>query len=549
MRIYDIFTEKLFNFNVLEMELEEDIPEEDDSISIPFIQIKRKLTVWEIEKILTHIANNDFAKILFIKIRDLHIGLARAETIRKRLLEVKKSGVIIYAYLEGSGNAEYLVASAANKIIIPPWSVLNIIGLKAEAIFLKDALDKIEVEEHFKSVGEYKSAVETFRLNKMSKPHKEMMTSLLDDLFGQLTKSISKGRDIKPDKVTGLIDDAPFLPEDAKKNKLVDAIGYENEVLNEIESKLENKVRKIDSTKYLRLLKVKDKIRSLTSLFNSDISCVALITDTGMITPGESKGRGRTKNIGHVTTLKMLRDVSKNKRIKAIIYRLSSPGGSGVSSDLICKELEVISKEIPVVVSMSDVAASGGYLIPLGANKIVCEPFTLTGSIGVFGGKFNVKKLFSRLGINIESISKGKQSLMYSPTTGFTETEDKKIAEMMKSLYEKFLKRVSEARKLPLKDAEKCAKGRVWTGNQAKELKLVDEFGGIMDSIKLAAKEADLDYKNLLVKVIKKPKVFDLSVLGKNFGLASKFDEYMDKIINLSDEDVKALMPLFIRIK
>jgi len=549
MKFYDRITEKLFNFNVLEMELEEDIPEEDDSISIPFVQIKRKLTVWEIEKILAHIADNDFAKILFIKIRDLHIGLSRAETIRKRLIEVKKSGVIIYAYLEGSGNAEYLVASAANKIIIPPWSVLNIIGLKAEAMFLKDALDKIEVEEHFKSVGEYKSAVETFRLNKMSKPHKEMLTSLLDDLFRQLTISISEGRDIKPDKITELIDHAPFLPEDAKKNKLVDTIGYENEVLNEIEIKLENKIRKIDSDKYLKLLKVKDKIRSLISLFNSDISSVALITDTGMITPGESKGRGRAKNIGHVTTLKMLRSVSKNKKIKAIIYRILSPGGSGVSSDLICKELEVISKEIPVVVSMSDVAASGGYLIPLGANKIVCEPFTLTGSIGVFGGKFNVKKLFSRFGINIESISKGKQSLMYSPTTGFTETEDMKIAEMMKSLYEKFVKRVSEARKLPLKDAEKCAKGRVWTGNQAKELKLVDEFGGIIDSIKLAAIEADLDYKNLLIKVIKKPKVFDLSVLGKNFGLASIFDEYMDKIINLSDEDVKALMPLFIRIK
>ena len=427
--------------------------------------------------------------------------------------------------------------------------MLNIIGLKAETIFLKDALDKIEVEEHFKSVGEYKSAVETFRFNKMSKPHKEMITSILDDLFNRLTLSISESRSIKPSKIADLINNAPLLPEDARKYKLIDAIGYENEIINEIESKLDNKVRKIDSHKYLKLLRVKDRVRSFISWFKSDSSSIALLTDTGMITPGESKGRGRTKNIGHVTTLKMLRDVAKNKRIKAVVYRISSPGGSGVSSDLICKELEVISKLKPVVVSMSDVAASGGYLIPLGGNKIVCEPFTLTGSIGVFGGKFNVKKLFSRLGINIESVSKGKQSLMYSPTTGFTGMEDEKISQMMKSMYDKFVKRVSESRKLSLKEAENNAKGRVWTGSQAKERKLVDEFGGIMDSIKIAAKEAELDYNNLYIKVIKKPKVFDLSVLGKNFSLASVLDEYMDKIINLSDDDVKALMPLFIKIK
>jgi len=549
MRLYDSLSEKLFNFNVLELELDGEVPEEDDSISIPLIQIKRKLTVWDIERILTHVASKESIKILVVKIKDLQIGLARAETIRRKILEVRNSGIKVYAYLEGSGNIEYLIASAAQKIIIPPWSVLNIIGLKAEVVFLKDALKKIDVEQHFKSVGEYKSAVETFTLNKMSRPHREMLTSLLDDLFKQLCISISQGRGIKLDKLTDLVDEAPFLPDESINNNLVDAVGYEACISEEIENSFDHKVKRVDADKYLKILRIKDRIRSLFSIFNRHSAIIALITDTGMITSGESKGKGRAKNIGHSTTLKTLREIYKNDKIKAVVYRISSPGGSGVSSDLICKELEVLSTKIPVIVSMSDVAASGGYLIPLGASKIVADPFTITGSIGVFGGKFNIKNLFSKFGINIESISKGKHSLMYSPTKGFTETEDKKISDMMKSLYDKFVKRVSDARKLSLKDAEKCAKGRVWTGNQAKNLKLVDGFGGIMDSIKLAAKEADLDEKNLIVRTIKKPNLLDLSVLGKSFGFSSIFDDYLDKIINLSREDVKALMPFIINIK
>ncbi len=268
-----------------------------------------------------------------------------------------------------------------------------------------------------------------------------------------------------------------------------------------------------------------------------------------MITPGDSKGRGNSKNIGHNTTIKALREVYKSNKLKALVYRVSSPGGSGLSSDLICKELEKLSKKIPVVVSMSDVAASGGYLIALGGNKIIADPFTLTGSIGVFGGKINVANFLKRFGINIESVNKGKNALMFSPTKGFSEGESKKITSMMKDLYDKFITSVSQARKLTKAETEKNAKGRVWTGNQAKELKLIDEFGGIHDSVKLVASLAKIDMRKVIVRIVKKPKVLDLSTLGKSFGFASVYDEYTDKLDMLANEDVKIIMPFILKIK
>ncbi len=549
MNLYDSFINKLFSSNLLQIELEGDIAEETDSISIPFIQIKKKPTVWEIEKTLTHVANNDYIKCVIVKIRDLQIGLARAETIRRKIYEVRKSGVKVLTYLEGSGNAEYLIASASDKIIVPPWSTLNLIGLKAEVIFLKDAFEKYDIEPHFKSVGEFKSAVETFTSNKMSKAHREMLDSLLGDLFKQLGLSISQGRNKTPSSIEKIIDNGPYLPEEALSNGLIDLVGYEQDIYTEVQKLLDKKIKRIDIDRYIKLLNIKDKIRSLVSVFKKDAFNIGLLTDTGMITPGDSKGRGRSKNIGHNTTIKALREVYKSNKLKALVYRVSSPGGSGLSSDLICRELENISSKMPVIISMSDVAASGGYLIALGGSKIMADPFTLTGSIGVFGGKINIANFLKRFGVNIESVSKGKNAMMFSPTKGFSESESEKIVAMMKDLYDKFITRVSEARKLTKTVTEKSAKGRVWTGNQAKELKLIDAFGGIHDSIKLAASEAKIDIKKVIVRTVKKPKLFDLSMLGKNFGFGSIYDDYIEKFNMLSKEDVKTLMPFIINIK
>ncbi|NIP39573.1 MAG: signal peptide peptidase SppA [Candidatus Dadabacteria bacterium] len=549
MRLYESFITKLFSFNLIEIELEGDIPEESESIPIPFIQIKTKPTVWQIEKTLTHITQNNYIRCVVLKIKDLHIGLARANAIRTKIQEVRMSGVKVLTYLEGSGNAEYLIASASDKIVIAPWSALNLIGLKAEIVFLKDAFEKYDIEPHFKSVGEFKSAVETFTSSKMSKAHKEMLDSLLGDLFKQLATSISQGRNKTLAGIEKIIDSGPYLPDEALKNGLIDAIGYDHDFDSEVEKLLDHQIKKIEIEKYIKLLHFKDRIRSLISIFKKDAFNIGILTDTGMITQGESQGRGRSKNIGHNTTIKALREVYKSDKIKALVYRVSSPGGSGLSSDLICSELENLSEKIPVVVSMSDVAASGGYLIALGGNKIVTDPFTLTGSIGVFGGKINVANFLKRFGINIESVQKGEHALMFSPTKGFSETESKKIVAMMKDLYDKFISRVSSARKLTKIKTESNAKGRVWTGSQAKELKLIDEFGGIYDSVKIAASLANLDMSKVIVKTVKKPKILDLSTLGKSFGFASVYDDYIDKLNMLSNEDAKTLMPFILKIK
>ncbi|NIT12932.1 MAG: hypothetical protein GTN99_01405, partial [Candidatus Dadabacteria bacterium] len=242
MNLYDRFVNTLFSYNLLEIELEGDIPEESETIPIPFIQIKSKPTVWQIEKTLTHVADHDYMKCVVLKIKDLHIGLARAESIRRKIYEVRQEGIKVLAYLEASGNAEYLIASATDKIIVPPWSTLNLVGLKAEVVFLKDALDKLNIEPHFQSVGEFKSAVETFTSNKMSKPHREMLDSLLSDLYKQLALSISEGRNIKNIEVEKIIDNGPYLPDEALKNGLIDSIGYENDFDSEIEKILDHQI-------------------------------------------------------------------------------------------------------------------------------------------------------------------------------------------------------------------------------------------------------------------------------------------------------------------
>jgi len=541
----------MMKYNFVELRLQGEIPDEEDSFIIPFLPRRKKMTVWDLEKLLIGVSENPNVAGVLIKIGSLKIGLARAETIRRVILELREKGKKVFAYLEGGDNIEYLIASAADYIVVPPWAILNLLGLSAEVTFFRDALYKLGIEAQIKGLGEYKSAVETFTRSDMSEPHKEMVNSIIDDLFSQFIKYVSEGRGIDEKKLKALIDSAPFTAQEALAHGLVNELGYETDLEKSIEEILSTKIRKISSTGLLRVMTVRDLLRLIDERIRGRAGIIALICDSGIITQGESRGSGGgPKTIGSQTLTKMLGRLADDPGVKAIVLRLSSPGGSGIASDSVRNQIKAISQKKPVIVSMSDVAASGGYMIALGARKIVANPLTLTGSIGIISGKFNMENLLKKLGIYKEWVKRGKRALIYSSYRAFTKDEEQKIGSIMKSLYDDFVGKVAQVRDMDFKDAEQLARGRVWTGRQAKELGLVDELGGIKTAINLAKREAGISgHLTPVIRLYSKPKYIQVSPFGKFFSLGEQLDSLVDGLLTLKREKILAMMPFWIDFK
>lgn len=537
-------------YNLLEVELQGEIGEEKERFIIPLFPRKKKLTIWDLERIFMHASKSPNVRAILIKIRDLEIGLGRAEAIRRGIAELRESGKRVFIYLESPGNLEYMIGSAAERIFIPPWSVLNLIGLKAEVTFFKEALDKLGIEAQIRGLGEYKSASEIFTRKTMSEPHRDMMDSIIDDLYRQFVKYIAQSRGVDEERIKSLIDLGPFLPIEALEGGLIDELVYENNLEERIGEILSFRIRKIRAENFLRILDVKETFRRIMQKIEGNPGTIALVSDSGMIMLGESRSSGGTKMLGSQTLIRTLRAIASDKNIKALVLRISSPGGSGVASDLIWYQLKVISEKKPVVVSMSDVAASGGYLIALGAKKIVAEAMTLTGSIGIISGKFNLKDFFTKLGVTKDMVVRGKRALMFSSYEKFTKDEEEKLNEIIRVFYEDFIKKVADARGMDFKSAEQLARGRVWTGRQAKEIGLIDEIGGIKEAIRIAKEEIGIpEGVSPIIKFFPSPRGIYLMPLSRGFASITRISFLRDFLQSLKRETVFALMPFWIKVK
>lgn len=545
-RVFETFAKTDF----VDISLRGEIPEEEEKSLIPQIGAKKKLTLWDIERILSGIENDNRIIGVIVKISDLQIGFARANLIRTRLLELKERGKSIIAYIESGGNLEYLIASSASSVYLAPWAMLNLIGLKAEVTFYKEALDKIGVTAQMKGFGEYKSASETFTRDSMSEPHREMINSIIGDLEEQLENYISKGREISPRKVKSLIDNGPYMADKAKELSLVDDILYESDLKEEAAKITANKPNITKGSNFLRTLGIKDKIRSFIGKFSSSYPSIAVIADSGMITLGSSRGSGPVKSMGSGSLIKLLDRVSKDRSMKALVMRVLSPGGSAIASDVICKKLEEISNTRPVIISMSDVAASGGYLISLGGHKIIADSMTITGSIGIVSGKFDVSGLYDKLGVSKEYVLKAKNAMMFSLGQGFTKDEEKKLLEIMEYYYQEFVSKVSHARKMDFDQAEKISRGRVWTGRQAKDIGLIDDVGGLNTAINAAKNEAGISEHHIpVLKFYSEPRGIQLSALLNGSFLTNQFADIFNTLDSLLNENVLTLLPYNIRIR
>jgi protease-4 len=414
-------------------------------------------------------------------------GWAKSSEIREAVADFRKSGKPVYAFMEFGSDKELYIATAADRVYVVPTGDLFVNGLAAEAMFFRGTFDKLGIYWDSYQIEKYKTAPERFTRKEMSEGERETLNSLLDEIFNTYVGAVAEARRKSPDDVRAFIDEAPHSGRAAAAAGFIDGALYREEVENELKKRLggykdDEQLRKVSMADYRRV--------APEELGLNDGERIAVIFAAGPIGPGSSNDGtfGGEQTIGSDTVVRAINDARENKSIKAIVLRVDSPGGSIYPSDLIWRAVEEAKKKKPVVISMSDLAASGGYYVSMGANRIVAQPLTLTGSIGVYAYKPVMKGFYDWVGISSEYVMRGKNAGIFRETEQFTPDERKKFEGLINHYYwDEFVPKVAEGRKFPNVEAvHEIARGRVWTGAQAKERGLVDEFGGLDRAVEVA---------------------------------------------------------------
>ena len=442
------------------------------------------------------------------------IGWGKADELRDAVKDFKASGKPVYAFMQLGMNKEYYIATAADKIFVPPSGDLYVNGFAAEAMFYKGSLDKLGVEADVIQIGpKYKNAPDQYTKKEMGEGQREVMNAVLDEYWGRFTGGIAESRKKSVEDVQELIDSAPYNANQAKELGLIDNAIYKEQVYEELKNRLGYKVD--DKLRTIRGGEYRDIPSDSVGLNNGER--VAVIYASGAINVGRSNDSPFGGSmVGADTIVDAVNDAANDASIKAIVLRVDSPGGSALASDLMWYALENAKAKKPVVVSMSDVAASGGYYISCNANKIVAEPSTITGSIGVFLGKPVVKGLYDWLGISNEYVTRGKNSGIFRETVKWTPEERTKMEEGANNIYfNNFIPKVAKGRNMDAEQANSLGQGRVWTGTQAKANGLIDEFGGLEKAIDIAKELANLPAdKDVRRVVLPAPRPFIETIFG-----------------------------------
>jgi protease-4 len=512
-----------------------------DSLSSLFLGAK-PLAVYDLWMNLRKAKVDGRIQAVLLRLGLLQCDWAKANEMREAILDFRRSGKKVYAVIEEAPDfdMEYFVATACDRIILHPLGWLGINGIGGYVPFVKGALDKLGVRAEFEHVEEYKTAANMFTEKGFTPAHREEMESLYSDLFAQYVLTAAKARGKTEAEFRTLVDRGFFQGERAKAAGLVDDCLYEDEIqaLLRQDGRTSARVRFDDYTK------VKPSSVGLETG-----RTVALIYAVGTIMTGESL----PQVMGGSTVARWIRAARNDGSVKAIVLRVDSPGGSSVGSDVIWREVALARKVKPVVVSMSDVAGSGGYWIAMAATKIVAQPQTLTGSIGVLAGKFSIDGLLGKLGITSEKLAFGEKADIFSPFRPFTPDERKVLKEEILWTYERFLSKAAEGRGLTRDEVDAVGKGRVWTGRQAKDRKLVDELGGLTMAVGIAKKEAGIDAdEEVRFDVWPKKRsfwqaVFSRSGIGLDIKSASGREKILDTVRMMDRTKIWAVMPFWVK--
>jgi len=444
-----------------------------------------------LKDILAHIkeAKTDSRiKGIYVDVSAIQGGFASIEEIRNTLIDFKKSGKFILAYSEVYTKGAYYLASVADKIYVNPEGMVDFKGFSTEIMFFKGALEKLDIEAQVIKVGTYKSAVEPYILDKMSKPNREQITSFLGSLYTHFLSNIAISRKIPVDSLSAIANTAAVeTATDAVKFRLVDGVKYKDEVLTELKS-----LCGIAQKKELRSVSISDYTPQSKELSKASADRIAVVYAVGEIVSGE----GDDETMGSENISRAIRTARLDDKVKALVLRINSPGGSSLASDVIWREVELTKKVKPVIVSMGDVAASGGYYIACAADSIFAQPNTITGSIGVFAIIPNMKKFFNnKLGITFDEVKTSKFSEI-SITRPLSDDERLLLQAEVNNIYKTFTQKVANGRHKTPEFIDNIGQGRVWTGAEAIKIGLVDRLGNITDAVKSAAKKAGLkEYK------------------------------------------------------
>jgi protease-4 len=459
-------------------------PEEDPFTSLIGYDLPSTLGLNDIVSAIRKAKNNDKVKGIYIDSRAMTASMATLAEIRHELENFKESGKFIVSYADAYTQGGYYLASVADKVAINPQGVLDLHGLASIPLFYKDALDKLGIEVQIFKVGTYKSAVEPFTQNEMSKASKEQASAYLNDAWSFLRSDLAKSRSLTPANIDALVNSLPAMQsaDFLLSSNLVDTLLYETEMKDYLRSLLYiGKDAKIPSATISNMKTVTTKTVKKTE------NTVAILYAHGDITSGTG-----SSNIQDKFLVDQIEKLRKDNEIKAVVFRVNSGGGSAYASEQIWKAITDLKAEKPVVVSMGDLAASGGYYIACNADKIVAQPTTLTGSIGIFGAIPSFAGTAKKLGISTDEVKTNEFSDFGNIARPFNEREKQLFQSMVERGYDLFLTRCAEGRNMPKDSMALYAEGRVWTGNQAKAIGLVDELGGIERAIEIAAEMANL---------------------------------------------------------
>ncbi len=452
------------------------------------MQPNRPLGLNVILKNIEKAGNDPNVDGIFLNMEEVQAGVGTLDEIRNKLMEFKKTGKFIVSYANGYDQKAYYLASLADEIYLNPDGFMLFKGLNAQLVFLKRMLDKLDIDIQVVRGpdNKYKSAVEPLIYEKMSDANREQMEALLNSIWGKMILDISKSRGISIEDLNKTADNLDLVSADkAVELKFIDGLMYEDEILDKLKEKTgitgDSKLRSVTFGKYAGV-KSKKAIKSTKNR-------IAVVYAQGDIVQGKSK----PNSIGSETMAKALRKARLDDKVKAIVFRVNSPGGDALASEIIRREVVLAKKEKPVIISMGDVAASGGYWISVSADYIFAEPTTITGSIGVFGIIPNFKGLFNdKLGITFDNVKTNKNADFIDVMKPLSEYQYKKIDEEITKIYNKFVNLVATSRNLGAEYVDGIARGRVWSGTDARKLGLVDQMGGLEDAIAYAAEKAEL---------------------------------------------------------
>jgi protease-4 len=499
---------------ILEANFEQEFLEDVPATPSAQLLLSRKQTLRDVVDAIDRGASDDRVVGMIAKIGAAPMGMAQTQEIRDAVQRFRAHKKFAVAYSEtfgefGPGNGSYYLATAFDHIYLQPSGDVGLTGIIMESPFLKGTLAKLGMTFHGDHRYEYKNALNFFTETKYTGPHKEAMTAIMNSWFKQMKDGICQARQIAPEQFQAIVDSGPYLGKEAVAAKLVDAVAYRDEVYNDVKNKAG------DGAELLYL----DKYLSRAGRPHDHGKIIALVFGVGGVTRGRSDYdpvQG-SQTMGSDTAASAIRAAAEDKDVKAILFRVDSPGGSYVASDTIWREV-VRARQAgkPVIVSMGNLAGSGGYFIAMAADKIVAEPGTITASIGVLGGKMLTSGLWDKVGLSWDEVHDGQNATMFTGTHDYTPAEWGRFQAWLDRVYVDFTNKVADGRKLPKEKVLEIAKGRIWSGQDAKNLGLVDELGGYDTALQLAKKAARVpEADDVKIVVFPRPRTFLQSVLDR----------------------------------